>query len=160
MPDGTGATTPGVWMRRIVRFARLPAADRRLLAAAAALLGATRAALWLFPFGFVQRVAARLERRRLPEPANPDAARRVVWAVEVASRYIPASKNCLNRALTAKVLLARHGLSTQLRIGVRRDSAGDLLAHAWVETADGVLIGNMPGLSSYALLHPRESAQQ
>jgi hypothetical protein len=84
----------------------------------------------------------------------------VVWAVDVASRYIPASKNCLNRALTAKVLLARQGLSTHLRIGVRRGPAGELLAHAWVEAADGILIGNMPGLSRYATLQPRESAEQ
>jgi hypothetical protein len=143
-------------MRRIVRFARLPAADRRLLATAAALLCATRVGLWLFPFGLVQRVAARLEQRH-SGPADPGAARRVVWAVDVASRYV-ASGNCLNRALTAKVLLARHGLSTHLRIGVRRDSVGGLLAHAWVESADGVLIGNLPELSRYAPLHSRESA--
>lgn len=147
-------------MRKIVRFARLPAADRRLLAAAAALLGATRVGLWLFPFGVVQRVAARLEHQRHPRPADPNAARRVVWAVDVASRFIPASQNCLNRALTAKVLLARHGLSTHLRIGVRRDSAGSLLAHAWVEAPEGILIGNMPDLSRYAQLHPRERAER
>jgi hypothetical protein len=46
-------------MRRIVRFARAPASDRRLLSATAA----TRVGPWLFPFGVVQRVAARLERR-------------------------------------------------------------------------------------------------
>jgi len=147
-------------MRRIVRFARLPAADRWLLAAAAALLGATRVGLWLFPFGTVQRVAARLERRRLPENADPNAAQRVVWAVDMASRYIPASKNCLNRALTAKVLLARHGLSSHLRIGVQRDSEGELKAHAWVEAAEGILIGNMPNLSRYAPLQPREGAER
>ena len=143
-------------MRRIVRFARLPAAERRLLAAAAALLGATRIALWLLPFGGVQRGAARLERRRLPGPTDPDAAKRVVWAVDVASRYSPASQNCLARALTAKVMLARQGLSTQLRIGVRRDSEGELLAHAWVEAPEGILIGNMPSLFRYVPLHPRD----
>lgn len=150
---------PGRWMRRIVRFARLPAAEQRLLAAAAALLAVTRIALWLFPFGVVQRAAARLERRRLPRPALPDDAKRVVWAVDVASRYIPASQNCLNRALTAKVLLARRGLSSQLRIGVRRDPAGELLAHAWVEAPEGILIGNIPLLSRYTPLHPRERTE-
>jgi hypothetical protein len=134
----------------------LPAADRRLLAAAATLLGATRVALWLFPFGVVQRVAARLERGHLSGNADPAAARRVVWAIDVATRYIPASKNCLNRALTAKVLLARHGLSTDLRIGVRRNPEGELKAHAWVEAAGGILIGNLPELSHYAPLQPRE----
>ena len=158
MPVPTNATTLARRMQRIVRLARLPAADRRALAAATTLLIATRVALWLFPFGAVQRAAARLERRRLPERADPDATKRVIWAVDVASRYIPASKNCLNRALTAKVLLARQGLTTHLRIGVRRGSAGELLAHAWVEAAEGVLVGNMPGLSQYETLHPRDWA--
>ena len=114
--------------------------------------------MWLFPFGVVQRVAARLERRRASEHSDPGAARRVVWAVDVASRYIPASKNCLNRALTAKVLLARHGLSTHLRIGVRRNPEGELKAHAWVEAVDGILIGNKLDLSLYAPLPPRDGA--
>jgi hypothetical protein len=79
--------------------------------------------------------------------------------VEVASRYIPASNNCLNRALTAKVLFGRQGLSTTLRIGVRRAPTGELRAHAWVEAVDGVLIGDMPDLSRYATLHPRERTE-
>lgn len=143
-------------MRRLVRFARLPHADRRLLASAAGLLAAARVGLWLLPFGLVQRVTARLERRRAPAPAEPDAAQRVVWAINLASRYVPASKNCLNRALAAKVLLARRGLSPHLRIGVRRGQDGTLQAHAWVEAADAILIGNKPDLSGYATLHPRD----
>lgn len=44
-----------------------------------------------------------------------------------------ARTNCLPRALTLSWLLARRNVSSQLRVGVRRDERGALAAHAWVE---------------------------
>jgi hypothetical protein len=46
--------------RRLRKFVRLPAAERRLLVKAALLLAATRAGVWLLPFRTVRRVVARV----------------------------------------------------------------------------------------------------
>ena len=39
---------------------------------------------------------------------------------------------CLRRALTLQRLLAKRGISTELKIGARKDN-GQLNAHAWIE---------------------------
>jgi hypothetical protein len=44
---------------------------------------------------------------------------------------------CLTRSLSIHTMLGRRGIVTQLRIGVAKGPAGNLLAHAWLER-DGV----------------------
>jgi hypothetical protein len=56
---------------------------------------------------------------------------RIVWLVEVASRFIPGAR-CLPRAMAGQLLLARAGYLTDMRIGVRKDG-NTLDAHAWLE---------------------------
>ena len=69
---------------------------------------------------------------------HPD---RVVWAVVVASRYVPMS-TCLTQALAAQVLLARRGFPAHLHIGVAKKGAeARFEAHAWVESQGKVVIG-------------------
>jgi hypothetical protein len=65
---------------------------------------------------------------------------RVAWAVTVASRYVPAA-TCLTQALVTKLWLGRTGHHAIVRIGVARSEAGELLAHAWVESRGKVVIG-------------------
>ena len=64
---------------------------------------------------------------------------RLVWATEAAARHHLYSMRCLPKALCLRRLLGRHGIGSELRIGVStRD--GDLAAHAWVER-QGIPIG-------------------
>jgi hypothetical protein len=56
---------------------------------------------------------------------------------------------CLPRALVLHRLLREYGMPSTLHIGVRQESAGQLLAHAWVE-CNGVVLGDHPdGFSSF-----------
>ena len=77
----------------------------------------------------------------------------VVWAVTVASQYVPAA-TCLTQALAAQVLLSRLGHPASLRIGVSRDEAGEFQAHAWVECQGRVVIGGVQALSRFTPLPP------
>jgi Transglutaminase-like superfamily len=52
---------------------------------------------------------------------------------------------CLPRALCLRWLLGRHGIRTDLRIGVARKEAG-LDAHAWVER-EGRPVGEGPDVA-------------
>ena len=55
------------------------------------------------------------------------------WVDRVLRRMPPPwRKTCLKRALVLHSLLRRAGRPAELRIGVRRDDAGDLTAHAWL----------------------------
>ncbi len=59
------------------------------------------------------------------------------WVDRVLTRLPPPWKRtCLKRALVMHYLIHRAGRESELRIGVRRDDTGALVAHAWL-TRDG-----------------------
>lgn len=138
------------WLRRL---AALPAADRRLLLAAALLLPLVRLGLRALPFGSLWRMTNRLARLPFVGRAPPD--QRVAWAVSAAGRRVPGGRHCLAQALTAYVLLGRHGPAARVRLGVSRDGPRGFGAHAWVEREGRVLVGG-PDISHFAPLPPLE----
>jgi hypothetical protein len=73
----------------------------------------------------------------------------IVWAVDIASHYMPGGVKCLARALTTQVLMSRYGYSPELRIGVAKGERGQLEAHAWVENQGQVVIGYLGNLSRF-----------
>lgn len=81
-----------------------------------------------FPFARVDRW---LSPRLSPRPEET-AADRLVWATEAAARHHLYPMRCLPKALCLRWLLGRHGIESELRIGVARQDGG-LAAHAWVE---------------------------
>ncbi|HEY3131846.1 MAG TPA: lasso peptide biosynthesis B2 protein [Acidobacteriota bacterium] len=76
-----------------------------------------------------------------PHSAQQAKSNRVVWAIDLAGKYVPATKTCLIRALAAHALLNQRGYRTQLFIGVTKDGIGHLQAHAWVENNGKIVIG-------------------
>ena len=76
---------------------------------------------------------------------------KIVWAVTVASRYVPAA-TCLTQALAGQILLAQHGEPALLQIGVAKNEAGNLEAHAWVESRGRIVIGDSRELFRYTRL--------
>ena len=77
--------------------------------------------------------------------ADRTPVERIVWAVNVASHYVPDA-TCLARALATKILLCRRGHPAHLRIGVTRSEPGKFEAHAWVESHDRVVMGGPESL--------------
>jgi hypothetical protein len=59
---------------------------------------------------------------------------RIAHLVDLAARHHIRPVRCLQRALVLQCLLSRHGLSTDLKIGIHKRS-GNLHAHAWLEAA-------------------------
>jgi len=91
------------------------------------------------------------------QKTDPVFVDKVVWAVRVASRYMPGRVKCLAQALTAQVLLERRGYQTQLRIGVAKGEGGQLEAHAWVESQGRIVIGGLKDLARYTTLPTLEA---
>ncbi|MBW4555596.1 MAG: lasso peptide biosynthesis B2 protein [Trichormus sp. ATA11-4-KO1] len=89
----------------------------------------------------------------IPEP-DEIVWRRVVWAVEIVSRYMIPKPMCLARALVTHILLAQQGYRTDLRIGVAKNKQGKFEAHAWVEVQGQVIIGKTRNLSYFIPLPP------
>ena len=128
-------------MGRISKFLRLDAVDQRLLMKATILAWTVRLGLWVFPFRVLRQLLVKLtpssnaSRRTERVPVQ-----RIVWAVMVACRCLPAA-TCLTQALVTKVLLAGYGYPAIVRLGVARSETGELQAHAWVESRGMVVIG-------------------
>ena len=125
--------------RLLARFLRLSAADRSLLVRSVLLLGATRVALWALPFGLARRLFARAPR---PAPVARATEDRIAWAISVARRYVPRA-TCLPQALAAEALLVRAGHPAELRFGVLKTGQGRFVAHAWVESAGRIVVGEL-----------------
>ncbi len=129
-------------MERFRRFASLPPDDRRRFLVALPVVATVRAALWILPFGELRSAIARLVHPRQGSHAPPpDETDRIAWSVGSAARFVPKA-TCLTQALAGEVLLIRAGYPAQVRIGVAKDPAGKLEAHAWVESDGRVVIGD------------------
>src|SRR5262249_18509992 len=136
-----------------------PAARRRLLVEATALLALVRLSLRVSGYASVERRLNRWARRHAAQDDRDDLIERVVWAVEGVSRRL-AGMTCLVQALTTHAMLSRRGVHGRVRIGVRSNTTPPALfdAHAWVETPDGrVVIGDVPGLADFQPLESGNS---
>ncbi|MFT3966509.1 MAG: lasso peptide biosynthesis B2 protein [Sphingobium sp.] len=109
------------------------------LGAALPVLLAVRVALLLMPW---RRLA-----RWMPvaDGAAPDwQLRHAIRAVGQAARIVPGA-TCLPQAVAGRILCAAIGQATLIRIGVRRDGAGKVMAHAWLVDGRGrILLGGTP----------------
>ena len=120
---------------------RLLPADGILLAESAVLLPVVRLALLVCPFGTLLKVVDNVTASAGVLGRKRRTIERVGWAVLKASRYIPGSRHCLTQALVAKTLLGNQGRAIDVRIGVAKDEAGRLIAHAWLEAEGKPIFG-------------------
>ena len=136
------------------KFLRLPAADRSLLLHSVLLVGAARLALWVLPFNTARRLFGRRTRHSGDQVPSIE---RIGWAISVAKTFVPKG-NCLPQALAAESLLGQSGYPVELRIGVAKRVDGGLEAHAWVESAGRLVVGDLTqGLDTYTPLPPLPS---
>lgn len=126
-------------MRALVKFARLPWRERRLLARAFVSLGLMRAGLMVMPLQSLRAGVCRSGGRAGRRSARPERAK-IAWAIAAANRILRGE--CLPLALTAELMLRHYGYPAELKIGAGRDQDGSFIAHAWVESEGQIVIGD------------------
>ena len=118
-------------MRRLVRFARLAAWERRVLLRALLLLPVS--AVRIRRLGVRASLSGPLPARRgVPDIDAQAIAQRVATLVHIAARQGPFRASCLPICVTVHRLLRERGIAADVRVGVRKVGAR-LEAHAWVE---------------------------
>jgi len=140
-------------LRQLYHFWRRPWADQWLFAQAYIGLGLSWAALRTLPF---RRIASHLgapmgDTPNTIAPAHADIARRVSWAVRRASALTPWPSVCLPQAITAKVLLRRHGVASTMYLGAAFDERQAFMAHAWLRCGSLYVTGG-EGREHYGVL--------
>jgi len=119
------------------RLAGLPPRERAVLARALVLLPIAAASLRALGLKRTQALLVpRLQSRSRGHGVDPA---RIARMVQIAARRGPLRANCLPASLTLQALLARAGLASELRVGVRKRDTR-LEAHAWVEHAGVALM--------------------
>ncbi|NCJ08052.1 lasso peptide biosynthesis B2 protein [Synechococcales cyanobacterium C] len=106
-------------------------------------LGLARSLILTVPF---KHIAPHLGTHRAESslslsPEEAIVAREVSQAIWRAARNTPWKSNCLAQAIAAKRMLQRRGVSSTLYLGVNKDAAGELAAHAWVRCGEFWLTG-------------------
>ena len=100
------------------------------------------------------RLAAWIGRRRPSGDLPPPDADFAEWTDRVLGPLPPPwRRTCLRRSVVLYYLVRRAGRSAVLHLGVRRDAAGGLEAHAWL-SRDGVPLLEPPTnrVDSYHIL--------
>ncbi len=145
-------------MKKLPKLLQLSKSDRQLLLNTFILLGLVRLGLWLLPFQRLRQLLTKIGRSSLQyQQAKQIPLSKIVWAVNLSSRYLPGEVKCLARALTTQVIMTRHGFSPQLRIGVAKGETGKLEAHAWIESQGQIVIGYLRDLSRFTPLPSLET---
>src|SRR5262249_37373421 len=115
------------------RFRALPSQAQRLFLRAMVALPLLRVSLWRRGFQATQESLCK--RGGTPETNASSDGEPIaipVRMVRAAARHGFPSASCLEESLALWWLLARQGIASELRIGVRKD-AERIEAHAWVE---------------------------
>ena len=130
------------------KFIELPTTDRWLLASAIVSVIKARVVVTFVP---VRKILQPLAPRT--DATLPDCGR-ISWAVETAGRIVPTGKNCLVRAIAGREMLAYRGISSQIRLGVAKNSPDILSGHAWLECGDKIITGEGEHRSYLAMPTP------
>src|SRR5271170_3918616 len=140
------------------KFVRLSRADRRAVIEAATVCAVTKLLLVTMPYRIVDSLTAEISRGAGDRSLefNREEIDRLIRAVNAAGRFIPGAKNCLVRAISAKVILGRRGYSTNVRFGVKKQEGGTIGAHAWLEGGGRVVIGGFEAGLYVPLVRPWE----
>lgn len=102
----------------------------------------------------LHRLASRLGRPAAGAAPPPEDARAAAW-VDGVLRHLPWPwrHTCLRRSAVLYHLLRRAGQPVELHIGVRRESAGALAAHAWlVRDGEPYLEARPEQIANFAVL--------
>jgi hypothetical protein len=139
-------------IRLVHNFLQLSQTDIQLIFTTVVLLSVIRLGMFFLPF----RILLKLLRSNNYVVSRNENARKVsiskiIWAVNVATRYTPGRAKCLARALTTQVLMSRYSYPCKLCIGVAKAEVG-IQAHAWVEYQGRVAIGNLTDLERFVPL--------
>lgn len=146
-------------MSPVVRVRTFRKSDLRPVARAFADLLGVELSLRLTSF---RRALDYAERNSAPTlSVSPDDFRRarmyVRW-IDMAARHHVIRTRCLHRSLVLHRWLREEGFPSVLRIGVRKDEARQLAAHAWVELGDIVLNDRQDTIAKFVPLSSPHSA--
>ena len=130
-------------MRRLAKFFRMPAVERRYLIEAALSLVVARFALRWLPYRRLSRLLERAPRQPEVTGAEREQLRKgVQWAIDRAAPYLPGEIVCFPRAVAAQQMLRRRRVGTTVYYGANTLPERGLTAHVWLQDGSVGVVGD------------------
>ncbi len=132
-----------VFIRKVATFFGLPIYQKLVCAEAFLLLGIARACVLYLPFRYIAPYLGTIgkETDAVCTLENSAKVRQIAWAIEKIGYYTPWRSNCLAKAITGKIMLKQHRISSTLYLGVKKVD-NSLEAHAWLRVGKNIITGN------------------
>ena len=131
----------------LARWIALDPRHRRAWLKACAKLAVARHELSRRPVGTILTSLSNPSRSTSASTAD---AQLIGWAIASAAARVPWRSDCLIQAMATASWLRELDNGWTLHIGVRRGPAGLLEAHAWLDSGNTVISGNLPDLDSFS----------
>ena len=96
----------------------------------------------------IQRAENKSNQNLLKRTPTNLTVNRAAWFVNRSGHFVPGA-TCLVRSLAGKTVFSMYGYETTLVIGVRKDSADNILSHAWLEYDSQIIIGDEGDTDQY-----------
>lgn len=119
-----------------------------LLGKATVVLLIIKMGLKTLSFNQFKKLFSRLTENERTSLHGDQHIRYTAWAVRTAAHVLPFPLTCLPQALAFKYLL-RNDPNLPLSIGVQQSPVSGFEAHAWVERAGHIVIGEWPEGKTY-----------
>lgn len=129
--------------KRLIKFIELPLKRKFLFIEVFILTGIARLSIIIIPFKYLSLVMGRRNFESTYKLSDESIKRvsDISYAVKKMSRFTPWESKCLVQALTAQLILRQSGIASTLYLGIARESANTLLAHAWLRCGNMIVTG-------------------
>lgn len=138
-----------LWINKIRMFISLAFKDKVLILKVLILTAIARFAMLKVPFKKLKKHMGKVNTESEFKINDTDInlievikdLKRFRWAIQVVAKRTPWDSKCLVQALTAQYLINNRGLSSTLYLGVKKESANNLIAHAWLRCGEFYITG-------------------
>jgi len=129
--------------KHIHYFRKIPFSSKLIIIEAFFFTALSRFYILFVPF---RRVAARMgklmhETAKDIEYEKLIIARQIALLIEKVSNYTPWESKCLVMALTGQKMLKKRKIPSTLYLGIKKEKADKLSAHAWLRCGNSVILG-------------------
>lgn len=135
-------------MKRLVKFIRLPAFEKKVFFQAVYYHMLFRIRLITTSPQTLFRSVSKKSTFSKCSMLLDIQSRRIAGIINAAGNVIPAT-TCLSKALAGYVILNRYGYQAKLHIGVSQDKERMLEAHAWLSLNGDIILGRVPDLERF-----------
>jgi hypothetical protein len=130
-------------MRPLLKFCSLPRREKQFLCEAAFLLLLGNLCVRMIAFRHIDGFLRSHWNDRTQGGANDACEIELIkLSLSRAANLLPWQSLCLSRSIAAYIMLRRRDIPAVMFAGVKSREDLSLLAHAWVQTAAGVIDGN------------------